>query len=383
MRLFSTSAETDNKDDGNRIILDRSKVVLISRNQKVQADIKNILKMHNVNNVVQKKISINEYLDDASTKDAGWMVLDIDGEKDINVINDVTSLIVPYDVYYVLVGNTDSIAFAKSLEKSGGRYLYIDTQLNELPDIIVKALVHSTDRSTLRISILGCKGGCGTTTISSGILSSLNKYTSVPCLLVQGATGSRDFDLITGHKLDSSDSKVQKITDNRSVKFESNNDMFNYTDPVFNQFNIALFDHNATAISTENLESIFNHSNTIVLIIGRNFSSFRTAKRIMDEYIRFERQKTDSIMRKLVLCINEYNPGDNRSKFSNEDITEYLGCEINAILPHFQVRKENDAFTHVLQNLAATVLGRDKEDSKENKNILSGFLNRINIFSKK
>ena len=45
MRLFSTSAEPDNKDDGNRIILDRSKVVLISRNQKVQTDIKNILKM--------------------------------------------------------------------------------------------------------------------------------------------------------------------------------------------------------------------------------------------------------------------------------------------------------------------------------------------------
>ncbi|VFS48730.1 P-loop NTPase family protein [Budvicia aquatica] len=191
--------------------------------------------------------------------------------------------------------------------------------------------------------------------------------------MVQGATGSRDFDLITGHKLDSSDSKVQKITDNRFMKFESNNEMFNYTDPVFNQFNIALFDHNATAISTENLESIFNHSNTIVLIIGRNFSSFRTAKRIMDEYIRFERQKTDSFMRKIVLCINEYNPGDNRNKFSNEDISEYLGCEINVILPHFQVRKENDPFTQILQHLAATVLGRDKEDSKENTNILSGF----------
>ncbi len=130
MRLFSTSAETDNKDDGNRIILDRSKVVLISRNQKVQTDIKNILKMHNVNNVVQKKVSLNEYLDDASTKDAGWMILDIEDEKDINAINDVTSLIVPYDVYYVLVGNTDSIAFAKSLYTSSS----IESSLTYIPN---------------------------------------------------------------------------------------------------------------------------------------------------------------------------------------------------------------------------------------------------------
>lgn len=382
MRLFSTAADTEVKDDNQRVVLDRSKVVLVSRNKKNQQDVKNMLMMHNINNIVQKEVSVNEYLDDQETRDAGWMIMDIEDESDINVINEVTSLIVPYDVYYVLIGNTDSIAFAKTLEKNGGRYLYTDTQINELPNIILKSQIQMADKSTLRVSILGCKGGCGTTTVTNEILATLNHYTTAPCLLVQGATGSKDYDLISGNEIDASDSKVQKIGDNRSVKMESVNEVFNYADPVFNHFNIALFDHNACAISTENLETIFKNSNTIVLILGRNFSSFRTAKRVLDEYSRYERQKNDTIKRKVIVGINEYCITDNKQKFSDEDISSYLGKDISAILPHFQARKENDNFSQQALQLSAAILGREKIELKKNKKTfdLSGILN---LFGKK
>ncbi|POT57843.1 hypothetical protein C3432_07830 [Citrobacter amalonaticus] len=382
MRLFSTPTESEAKEDNSRVVLDRSKVVLISRNKKIQVDVKNVLMMHNISNIVQRESAVNEYLDDQDTKDAGWMILDIEDESDINTINEITSLIVPYDVYYVLIGNTDSIAFAKSLEKSGGRYLYISTQLNELPNVILKSQIQITDKSTLRISVLGCKGGCGTTTVSHEILTTLNNFTTAPCLLVQGATGSKDFDLISGNEVDASDSKVQKIADNRSIKMEPISEVFNYTDPVFNHFNIALFEHNACAISTENLELIFKNSNTLVLILGRNFSSFRTAKRVLDEYARFERQKNDAIKRKIIICINEYNAADNKQKFSDEDISEYLGQEISAILPHFQNRKENDSFSQHAHQLSAAILGREKAVLPQSKKSLD--LSRLlNLFSKK
>ena len=382
MRLFSTTTDTETKEDSNRVVLDRSKVVLVSRNQKIQLDVKNVLMMHNISNIVQKEVAVNEYLDDQDTKDAGWMILDIEDENDINVINEVTSLIVPYDVYYVLIGNTDSIAFAKTLEKSGSKYLYINTQVNELPNVILKSQVQSADKSTLRISILGCKGGCGTSTISNEVLMSLNNFTTAPCLLIQGATGSKDFDLISGNEIDASDSKVQKISDNRSIKMESVNETLNYSDPVFNHFNIALFDHNACAISAENLELIFKNSNTIVLVLGRNFSSFRTAKRVLDEYARFERQKNDVIKRKIIISINEYNVADNKQKFSNEDIVDYLGKEICTILPYYQSRKENDIFSQRALQLSAAILGREKIEIKQNKKTfdLSSIINR---FSKK
>lgn len=382
MRLFSTTTDTETKEDSNRVVLDRSKVVLVSRNQKIQLDVKNVLMMHNISSIVQKEVAVNEYLDDQDTKDAGWMILDIEDENDINVINEVTSLIVPYDVYFVLIGNTDSIAFAKTLEKSGSKYLYINTQVNELPNVILKSQVQSADKSTLRISILGCKGGCGTSTISNEVLMSLNNFTTAPCLLIQGATGSKDFDLISGNEIDASDSKVQKISDNRSIKMESVNEALNYSDPVFNHFNIALFDHNVCAISAENLELIFKNSNTIVLVLGRNFSSFRTAKRVLDEYARFERQKNDVIKRKIIISINEYNVADNKQKFSNEDIVDYLGKEICTILPYYQSRKENDIFSQRALQLSAAILGREKIEIKQNKKTfdLSSIINR---FSKK
>lgn len=382
MRLFSTATESEIKEDNNRVVLDRSKVVLVSRNKKIHVDVKNTLAMHNVSNIVQREVAVNEYLDDQDTKDAGWMILDIEDENDINVINEVTSLIVPYDVYFILIGNTDSIAFSKALEKNGSKYLYIDTQINELPGVILKSQVQIADKSTLRISILGCKGGCGTSTISNEVLMALNNFTTAPCLLVQGATGSKDFDLISGNEIDASDSKVQKIADNRSVKMESVNEVLNYSDPVFNHFNIALFDHNTCAISAENLELVFKNSNTIVLVLGRNFSSFRTAKRVLDEYARFERQKNDAVKRKIIISINEYNIADNKQKFSNEDITDYLGKEICTILPHFQSRKENDNFSQSALQLSAAILGREKVELKKNKKIfdLSDIINR---FSKK
>lgn len=175
MRLFSTTTDSETNEDTNRVVLDRSKVVLVSRSKKIQLDVKNVLMMHNISNIVQKEVAVNEYLDDQDTKDAGWMILDIEDENDINVINEVTSLIVPYDVYFLLIGNTDSIAFAKTLEKSGSKYLYINTQLNELPNVILKSQVQSTDKSTLRISILGCKGGCGTSTISNDSFDVIEK----------------------------------------------------------------------------------------------------------------------------------------------------------------------------------------------------------------
>lgn len=103
---------------------------------------------------------------------------------------------------------------------------------------------------------------------------------------------------------------------------------------------------------------------------------------MLDEYARFERQKNDVIKRKIIISINEYNVADNKQKFSNEDIVDYLGKEISTILHYYQSRKENDIFSQRALQLSAAILGREKIEIKQNKKTfdLSSIINR---FSKK
>ncbi|HFW4020015.1 TPA: hypothetical protein ACIBMP_004429, partial [Salmonella enterica subsp. enterica serovar Adelaide] len=223
MKLFRSDNETENSDLEAKIIRDKNKVVVISTNLSIQSEICSILKMHNIGKVVSKKQYINEFREDETTRDAGWYIVDIESEKDLSIINDIIVMGIPNDVMYVLIGDTDSITFSSELLKFGARYLYKNTQLGSVADIILNSKGKSVDRISLNVSILGCKGGCGNTTIASGLFSSIDKFISAPVLYIQGGSGSRDLDLISSENLGISiqEAKIQKTSSTKSVKIDS------------------------------------------------------------------------------------------------------------------------------------------------------------------
>ncbi|HGB3703812.1 TPA: hypothetical protein ACIVD3_004491, partial [Salmonella enterica subsp. enterica serovar Adelaide] len=325
MKLFRSDNETENSDLEAKIIRDKNKVVVISTNLSIQSEICSILKMHNIGKVVSKKQYINEFREDETTRDAGWYIVDIESEKDLSIINDIIVMGIPNDVMYVLIGDTDSITFSSELLKFGARYLYKNTQLGSVADIILNSKGKSVDRISLNVSILGCKGGCGNTTIASGLFSSIDKFISAPVLYIQGGSGSRDLDLISSENLGISiqEAKIQKTSSTKSVKIDSEVVRFDYDNPVYQQYNINIFDHNISRASPEELEIVFNRTNVFVLIVGNNFSSFRTAKKIIDEYKKFE-LRTKSRPKRIIICVNEYTVRTSRDKFSREDIEDFL-----------------------------------------------------------
>ncbi|ECZ7007907.1 hypothetical protein F8Y05_22535, partial [Salmonella enterica] len=239
MKLFRSDNETENSELETKIIRDKNKVAVISANSHVQNEVGSILKMHNIGNVVSKKLTINDYREDESTLDAGWYIIDIETEKDLSIINDIVVMAIPNDVMYILIGETDSIAFSSELLKIGAKYLYKETQLGTVADIILNTKGRQADRLSLNVSFLGCKGGCGTTTVASRAFFSIEKFITTPVLFIQGASGSRDLDLIASDKNEISvlEGKIQKITAMKSVKIDSDIIRFDYSNPVYQQYN--------------------------------------------------------------------------------------------------------------------------------------------------
>lgn len=374
MKLFRSDNEAENSDLEAKVIRDKNKVVVISTNSSIQSEICSILKMHNIGKVVSKKQYINEFREDETTRDAGWYIVDIESEKDLSIINDIIVMGIPNDVMYVLIGDTDSITFSSELLKFGARYLYKNTQLGSVADIILNSKGKSVDRISLNVSILGCKGGCGNTTIASGLFSSIDKFISAPVLYIQGGSGSRDLDLISSENLGIiiQEAKIQKTSSTKSVKIDSEVVRFDYDNPVYQQYNINLFDHNISRASPEELEIVFNRTNVFVLIVGNNFSSFRTAKKIIDEYKKFE-LRSKSRPKRIIICVNEYTVRTSRDKFSREDIEDFLERKVDMYLPHINSDKRAKEFNEELNTLNSLIFAKEIKDKESRKGLFSWF----------
>ncbi|EAA6925060.1 hypothetical protein D8Q92_08215 [Salmonella enterica subsp. enterica serovar Weltevreden] len=360
MKLFRSDNETENSELETKIIRDKNKVAVISANSHVQNEVGSILKMHNIGNVVSKKLTINDYREDESTLDAGWYIIDIETEKDLSIINDIVVMAIPNDVMYILIGETDSIAFSSELLKIGAKYLYKETQLGTVADIILNTKGRQTDRLSLNVSFLGCKGGCGTTTVASRAFFSIEKFITTPVLFIQGASGSRDLDLIASDKNEISvlEGKIQKITAMKSVKIDSDIIRFDYSNPVYQQYNINIFDHNISRASPEDLEIVFNNTGIIVLVIGNNFSSLRTAKRIIDEYKKFE-SRSKIRPKRIITCVNEYEANSRRDKFSNDDAEDFLEREIDLRFPILNTEKKSKEFNEKVDILNSKIFAKE------------------------
>ncbi|MCW2482332.1 pilus assembly protein CpaE, partial [Candidatus Symbiopectobacterium sp. NZEC135] len=98
---------------------------------------------------------------------------------------------------------------------AGANYLHIGSQLPQLPDLIRDPIPAAHNRATMKISILGCKGGAGASTVAHQLFKAAGMLTSIPMLLVQGCSGSRDLDLLLAKALPS-DGSITDLTPHQS-----------------------------------------------------------------------------------------------------------------------------------------------------------------------
>lgn len=364
MKLFSDAKQSGDDKAAQRQKKSASQqIVIISPRREVMSEIASQLLMHNLKNVVEYEADFFTLQDDSIAHNALAVIIDIVNVSDIEQINETLTLLIPAASRQVLIGNSDSIAFAQELTRFGVTYLHAGSQLAQLAELIQEQNRSQSARTTMNISVLGCKGGAGTSTVAYRLFQSAGMLSSIPVLLVQGASGSNDLDLLMARALPRDGSICQTGT-HQAVRIETLDGAWNYDDAHYNRFNLVFFDHGVYTQPHERLEMVISESHTIILVITRELAALRVAKTVMDENRRIMLTRPARELR-ILICLNENHPAHG-DELKDEDIEEYLGCKIFTVNP-YSIKNDKLSASSALYRFAAYLLGKPVAETPRKK----------------
>ncbi|MGL9750724.1 MAG: hypothetical protein ACR5LC_04195 [Symbiopectobacterium sp.] len=154
-------------------------ILIISPRPDVMTDIVSQLLMHHLADVIPHEADFFTMNDNPAASDAIAVIVDIDDVDNVELIMQMVALLIPVSAKPILVGNNDSICFAHALMMAGTNYRHIGSQLAQLPDLIRDPIPATRNRVTMKISVLGCKGGAGASTVAHQLFKAAGMLTSM------------------------------------------------------------------------------------------------------------------------------------------------------------------------------------------------------------
>lgn len=360
MRLFSEPSPDHEGEDKTPHQQKKDKnalqeIVIISPRKEILSEITSQLLMHNLKKIIKFDEDFLALLNDNITSRATVVIIDIVDSDNIKLINEKIVHLIPTMAFTIIVGDNDSIVFAQTLMFSGNlHYIHTGSQLAQIPGLLLSQHNSLAYRNTIKISVVGCKGGSGTSIVAHKLFQYAGLLTSLPILLVQGASSSSDVDLLMAHALPRDGSLLQ-VSKNQSVYIEPSDSAWNYNDARFNRFNLVFIDQMLHTQSLEYMDLVLSKSHTVILIVTRELPTLRVAKKVLDENKRIMQSRPDRTTRILV-CLNENHPC-HESELRDSDIESYLGCEIAVINP-YNVKNTTLATSSSLYHFVAKLLGK-------------------------
>lgn len=306
-------------------------ILILSDTPEVIEEVSSYLSISNINNHRVCEESFFALKDNAIIGSASYVIIDIADETDVEVISKRATLLIPNIVRVIFLGNVDSISFSQSMKRAGFHYLHRKYELQNVAALLIMTDSSNTTANLMKISVLGCKGGIGTTTVSYNLFKSLTHLSTIPTLLVQGNSGSSDLDLIM-EQIIPRDGSISYVANHAAVRLETTENSWNFDDTLFNRFNLIIFEHSMVGAINDKFETIISNSQTIILILNRNLTCLRVAKRIIEEQKRNFNSRP-VLGQKIIICLNENTP-NKIDDMKNEDIEEYLEHRISLILPY-------------------------------------------------
>lgn len=356
MKLFNDDKTEQNKASAINPET-QHRVAIISSRKRILDDINSTLLMYDIDDtesIMQNFLSISDI---TITQGADVIVADIENCTDITKLQQSIALLVPVNTRCILLGDSDSIIFAREMNKLGASYLHLASQLPELPEFVLEQSNNTLMRGSIIFSVLGCKGGSGASSFCYDLLQTAGKASTIPLLMVQGAAGSLDLDLLLGRAIPK-DGSILPFDKNISVKMEQKERPWNYEDQNFNRFNMIFIDNPVYNCSQEQLDYILKYSHSLLLLITRDLSSLRIAKTVLDHISRSGLSGNTAHVPRVFICLNNYRPAI-KNELTNSDIEEYLGQPIDVIRAYQQdPKKRNENVDGALRQFAAMLLGK-------------------------
>lgn len=247
----------------------------------------------------------------------------------------------PRDCWCVLVGDIDSISIAQQFTEQGILYLNIQSQSAELTQLLLKGIRIESDRKAFFISVLGCKGGIGTTLLSFHLANEIAQIKKSPTLLLQGNQGSQDLDLVVEKKMST---EITEYYKNFNLMRCKENKLSEVDEKTNNKHNFIVFDQPIHNIPKENITDYIEQSNCIIILLDNSMMSVRIAKEFIGIYDRFKRDNRKAI--RLILCLNESRPVA-KSMLATTDIESLLEKKSIYIYPIY-IKQRNHSVTRTI-----------------------------------
>lgn len=354
MLLFSSNEKSQQRDAGNILVVAADTQVM----EKIceQLAIRDTGDIRRFNGTV---IQLENYTEPADVDVVVFEVSDADTPESVAQLMD---LHVSRTAIQIAVGHRDSLVLADSYLQQQIFYCHYPSQLNRVgPLITAKSHPGKEANSAVKMAILGCKGGIGTSSLSYYIAEDIARLRQSPTLLVQGSGGSRNLDLISRVSITN---EVTLLQNNFFAMYEEKNHAWFFNNPVYDRHQCVIFDFSAFNASDEDIENVLTHSDCVLLVCDRNLASVRVAKKILEANAHL--QSSNNGIKRLYLCFNQHHP-----KVSGEvnvrEVGDLVGQSADVVVPYLlkagdpsmalDFSGKNKA---VLENISYLLLGKKR-----------------------
>jgi pilus assembly protein CpaE len=287
------------------------------------------------------------------------VVVDIGSRSDVSEIIAQIQAQIPRGAWCCVVGDSDSISLAQIFFQSGIHYFNLDTQSDALLQAISVGQQIKNTRSALCVSVLGCKGGSGSTTLAYRLVSRMSELRQTPMLFVQGPSGSRDLDLLTGKKASQEIFPVSKQLD--ALSWDEPN-FIDTSHELYARYNFMVYEETICSVEKEHLRQVIEGSSCLVLVLDRSMSSIRIVRQINEIITSLNR--STAVTRRLILCLNNTRPMK-LGMLEVDDIQDLQGRKLDLVIP-YGFKRPASLFSRLrkaspLETLTLRVLGESPE----------------------
>lgn len=307
-------------------------ILIVSDNPERLEYIYEYLSLKGLNHCKKLQKNILDILPADLKWDLEGVILDAKISGDINPCCLLITKIFPKNIPVIVLSDNDSIKVHQAFLDRGIFYLHSETQMDQIYEKISNFEESQSNKKSIKISILGTKGGVGNSYLSFHLARIIQERFLSRVLVVQGAESSFNLDLISGKVFE----KEYYPSDGVCLYKESREDAYDFHQAKHSGFNFIIYDHSIQSLPKEGVESILNESDTVVLTMSYELDSLRKAKEILriNEFLQSVNQGSS----KIHICLN-IKENYVKSALALPDLDPIIEAPISVTVPYFSMDK--------------------------------------------
>ena len=364
-----------------------------------------VLESYRFEGILEPVVALNnddEISEHVRLQNVEIVIIELNDSKNITKDAERISHLLPSHASVIVIGSEDAISTIRNLKGLGFYYLFWPITKQELIDFVRS--VHDNrernrgpgqNRRAKRVSVLGAKGGVGTTAITAELSYLLSADKHASCVVVDHNYTSGNIDIMLGIQkfekrriqkgaftesidLSSARSLLTKQSDLLSLLALTSNDLSHdeitdyhrtVIDIIMSECNFVIEDMSASCGQVHESKYTWINSDCIILVTSSTVSSLRDAGRIkliIDNIPLSQRPR-------LLLVVNHPLP-EKYASVTLPEIEKFLGLKADVVIPFIgnfgdvilngkRLAKLSHKSAQAMKSLASLVVGEKAESS--------------------